>query len=63
VEVARHFGVPFSRDVGAALRRLRDDYPALRARVLADAPDGDRMCFEYRRLVERLLVTRTDALQ
>ena len=63
VEVARHFGIPFSSDVAAAIRRLRSEYPALRARVLADAPAGDRMCFEYRRLIERLLVARTDALQ
>jgi glycosyltransferase involved in cell wall biosynthesis len=63
VEVARHFGVPFSADVGAAVRRLRDEYASLRARVLAGAPAGDRLCLEDRRLVERLLATRTDALQ
>lgn len=63
VEVAQRFGVAFGDDVGVAMRALRSEHAGLRARVLADAPDGDLMCVEYRRLFERLLARRVDALQ
>jgi glycosyltransferase involved in cell wall biosynthesis len=63
VEVARRFGVAFGDDVAHALRTLRERHDDLRARVLRDAPDGDLMCVEYRRLFERLLAGRADALQ
>jgi glycosyltransferase involved in cell wall biosynthesis len=61
VELASRFGVGFRSDVGAALTRIQGDYGPLRERVLADGPSGDLMCFEYRRLLERLLARRASA--
>jgi len=59
VEVARRFGVPFRDDVAGALRQLRERHVAFRSSVLADAPGGDLMCFEYRRVIDGMLAARS----
>jgi hypothetical protein len=55
VEVGRRFGVSFREDVSKALQEARDRYPELRVRVLSQAPSGDAMCAEYRRVIEHTL--------
>lgn len=55
VEMANRFGVPFTEDVKAAVETMRARYDALREAVLVGAPSGDRMCLEYRRLIEQLV--------
>ena len=61
VELASRFGIGFRGEVGEAIGRVQRDYAALRERVLTDGPSGDLMCFEYRRLLERMLARRISA--
>lgn len=56
VEVARRFGVGYRESVVSALAVLKARLPELRRKVLANAPSGDLMCLEYRRLIEQALV-------
>lgn len=55
VEVARRFGIGFTDDVRAAVLDMRVRYQELRSAVLAGAPSGDRMCGEYRTLIQRTI--------
>jgi glycosyltransferase involved in cell wall biosynthesis len=61
VELASRFGIGFRSDVGAAITRVQAEYGGLRDRVLTDGPSGDQMCFQYRRLLERMLARRASA--
>lgn len=54
VELASRYGIGYRDDVAAAIVTMRERYPELRRRVLAEAPNGDAMAVEYRRLIERL---------
>ncbi len=54
-EVASRFGVEFREDLRSAVLDIRARYPALRQAVLKHAPSGDRMCDQYRRLIEDML--------
>jgi glycosyltransferase involved in cell wall biosynthesis len=58
LEVAKRFGICFDDDIRPALREMRDGYTQLRQAVLAEPPSGDRMCLQYRTLVQRLIVDR-----
>jgi glycosyltransferase involved in cell wall biosynthesis len=55
VESARTYGVAFRDDVAAAIACARADYPALRRRVLAQAPSGAEMASAYLRIIQRLV--------
>ena len=54
VEAGRRYGVPFRDDPAAAIRTLRADYAEYHRRVLAEAPDGDRMAMAYADLLRRM---------
>jgi glycosyltransferase involved in cell wall biosynthesis len=55
VEVARRFGVGFRSDIESAIGAIQAKYVGLREALLADPPSGDRMCVEYRQLIERAI--------
>jgi glycosyltransferase involved in cell wall biosynthesis len=61
VEVAQRFGMCFRGDVRDAILKMRTQYPRWRQAVLADPPSGDRMCLEYRTLIQQLIVDRQGA--
>ena len=54
VEAGRRYGVPFREDPAAAIRALRADYGEYHRRVLAAAPDGDRMAMAYADLIRQM---------
>lgn len=58
VELGRQFGVLMEGDIPAAVEKMKEQYNDLRARVLKQAPSGDVMCAEYRRLVQSLVCSR-----
>jgi glycosyltransferase involved in cell wall biosynthesis len=58
VEAGRRYGVGYRGDVRAAIGAMREDYERLRRRVLEATPSGDRMCFEYLTVIQRLLCER-----
>ena len=59
VEAGRRYGVSFREDPAAAINTLRADYGEYHRRVLAEAPDGDRMAMAYADLIRRMaLATR-----
>lgn len=58
VELGREFGIAFRNDIASAIGEIRTRLADLRARVLADAPSGDLMCLQYRRLLQRLIAER-----
>jgi glycosyltransferase involved in cell wall biosynthesis len=58
VELASRFGLGYRASVVEAVRALPDRYVELRRQVLEQAPSGDLMCFEYRKLLQRLLASR-----
>lgn len=58
VEVGREFGVGFRNDVRAGILEARECYAELRTATLAHAPSGDRMCAEYRRIIEHAITSR-----
>ena len=55
VELGRKYGMEISADTVESITRIRDAYEVLRSRVLGDAPSGDAMCLQYRRLIQRLI--------
>jgi glycosyltransferase involved in cell wall biosynthesis len=55
VEAASRYGIGFRDDVAGAIGEAREHYAALRQRVLADPPSGEKMTAAYRELIERLL--------
>lgn len=56
VEVGKQFGIGFRDDIGSAIMEMRRDYGELREAVLRLSPSGDRMCHEYRRIIQSMLV-------
>jgi len=58
VELGEKFGVLMDNDACSAVRRLQQDYAALRSLVLREVPGGDAMCAGYRRLAQSLLADR-----
>jgi glycosyltransferase involved in cell wall biosynthesis len=58
VEAGRRYGIGFRDDVRAAIQAMRADYERLRRQVLEATPSGDRMCFEYLTVIQRLLCER-----
>lgn len=58
VELGRKFGVEFSDDLARAIEEMKAHYATLRARVLREAPSGDQMVLQYRRLVQSLIAGR-----
>jgi len=58
VEAGLKYGVGFKTDVKSAILAARDNYSALRAKVLDLMPDGERMCWEYERVIRQLLLQR-----
>jgi len=58
VELGRKFGVLLDGDLVTAVQQMKAEYSGLRARVLREAPSGDLMCAEYRRLVQALVCSR-----
>lgn len=57
VEIGEKFGVVFGDDLPPAIEELKANYPALRERVLREAPSGDEMALRYRRLMQSLIAT------
>ena len=55
VELGRKFGVEISGGLVDAVGELMAAHDRLRSRVLMDAPSGDLMCLQYRRIIEQLL--------
>jgi glycosyltransferase involved in cell wall biosynthesis len=55
VEAGRNYGISFNHDLLAAVQRLQKEYPVLRKKVLASAPDGDVMSMAYATLIARLI--------
>jgi glycosyltransferase involved in cell wall biosynthesis len=58
VELGQRFGVLAEDDLSMTLDLLRTRYKELRTRVLNEAPSGDLMCLQYRRLVQSLMASR-----
>ena len=59
VELGQRFGVLAEDDLSVTFDLLRARYQELRTRVLNEAPSGDLMCLQYRRLVQSLLAARS----
>lgn len=55
VELGETFGVMFKESLPSSIEEMKSSYASLRDRVLADAPSGDLMCLNYRRIVQRLI--------
>ena len=55
VETAGRYGIGYRDGVAAAVAEMRERYPELRRRVLAEAPNGDAMAAAYRELIESLI--------
>lgn len=58
VELGEKFGVCMDDDIPATVGRMKSEYQHLRKRLLLDGPAGDRMCLEYRQLIQSLLASR-----
>ena len=55
VELGEKFGVAFRDDLPSAVEEMKRRYQNLRDRVLREAPSGDLMAVQYRRIVQSLL--------
>ncbi len=55
VELGEKFGVSFRDDLPSAVEEMKRRYQDLRNRVLREAPSGDLMAVQYRRIVQSLL--------
>jgi glycosyltransferase involved in cell wall biosynthesis len=51
--LGEQFGLVLDADVVGSMEAMRGTYERLRTAVLGAPPSGDRMCLEYRRLVQR----------
>lgn len=57
VEAGKKYGVGFDDgSVLESIQTLKDNYSELRAKVVENAPDGSRMCREYIRIIQKLLM-------
>jgi len=62
VGMGEKFGLCLGDDVASSMNAMREAYARLRQRVLRDPPSGDRMCLEYRRLIQRELALAADTV-
>lgn len=53
VGLGERFGLSLGEDVAHSMSEMREVYARLRKTVLETPPSGDRMCLEYRRLIQR----------
>lgn len=53
------FGICLGDDVARSMNEMREAYPRLRKLVLEEPPSGDRMCLQYRRLIQREIAMAT----
>jgi len=60
VALGEKFGVLLGDDPAESMRELRDAYAECRRRILTAPPSGDRMCLEYRRIVQREICIARD---
>ena len=58
VEAGEKYGVGFRDDVATALNEARDNFAALRRKLFAAIPSGDRMCLQYAETIQGLLAAR-----
>lgn len=58
VDWGEKFGVCLGEDMAAAVGELRSGYAGLRAGLLREGPAGDKMCLEYRQLIQSFLAAR-----
>ena len=57
-EVGKKIGLSFDENIKETVEQARNGYAALRSAVLEHAPSGDRMCLEYRRMIQQVLCGR-----
>jgi glycosyltransferase involved in cell wall biosynthesis len=57
VEAGLKYGIGFRDDIKSALLTARRDYDCLRRRVLDQMPDGEKMCWEYERIIRHLVLS------
>ena len=55
VEAGEKYGMVYRDNLKEVLLEAREKYPLLRQKVLENMPNGDRMCFEYFRIIQQLL--------
>jgi glycosyltransferase involved in cell wall biosynthesis len=55
VELARQYGLGFREEEDEVIPAIQARYPEFRAKVLAGAPSGDRMCIAYRQVLQQTL--------
>jgi len=60
VALGEKFGVLLGDDVAQSMREMRDAYVGRRRKLLIAPPSGDRMCLEYRRIVQREICMARD---
>ena len=58
VEAGEKYGMEYRDNLKDVLLKAREEYPRLRQRVLENMTSGDRMCFEYFRIIQQLLAER-----
>ncbi len=58
VELGQRFGVALRGDLVAAIGELKACHESLRSLLLREGPAGDRMCLEYRQLIQSVLADR-----
>lgn len=61
VALGERFGLVLGGDVASSMNEMRDHCAKLRSSVLGSPPSGDRMCLEYRRLIQREIARATDS--
>ena len=55
VEMAKHYGIPFRRNIKEAIFEAQVRYKELRDKVLKCAPSGAKMCLDYLRIIQKLI--------
>ena len=55
VEAGVKYGIAYRNNLKDVLLEARKEYPVLRKKVLENMPSGDRMSFEYFRVIQQLL--------
>lgn len=62
VDWGEKFGICADGDFASAIGRLKSEYANLREKLLRDGPAGDRMCLEYRQLIQREITMAEDTM-
>jgi len=55
VEAGTKYGVEFCGDLKTAIEQMRDNWPNYRTKLLENIPSGDLMCFEYAKIIQKLI--------